>query len=215
MENMEILAAEEAAEKVEQTTEESPKIYSQAEFNAKLDEILGKKLARREAKLRRELEKKEPALSEETLARAEAETILRGGEEQVAREVERLSGLGMENMSGRDKAVFRDLAEHQLNTRRARELEGLGVSEEVWGSEEFRRFAALFAPKTPTAEIFRIYSDSRPKEQVHTMGTVKSKAAEGEVKDFYTREEALRFTKRDFDRNPQLFRAVEKSMTRW
>jgi hypothetical protein len=53
------LVAEEAAENTEQTVEETPeKKYSEAEFNAKLDEVLGKKIARREAKIRKEYERK-------------------------------------------------------------------------------------------------------------------------------------------------------------
>ena len=35
------------------------------------------------------------------------------------------------------------------------------------------------------------------------------------VKEYYTYEEASNFTKEDFDKNPELFKAVEKSMQRW
>jgi hypothetical protein len=58
MSEQEILVAEQAAENVEQTTEETPKTYTEAEFNAKLDEVLGKKIARKEAKIRKEYERK-------------------------------------------------------------------------------------------------------------------------------------------------------------
>ena len=36
-----------------------------------------------------------------------------------------------------------------------------------------------------------------------------------EVKDFYSYEESLQFTKADFDKNPALFKAVERSMQKW
>ena len=52
------LVTEQVAENVEITTEETPKTYTEAEFNAKLDEVLGKKIARREAKIRKEYERK-------------------------------------------------------------------------------------------------------------------------------------------------------------
>ena len=62
MENNENLVTEieevEVTEKMEQTTEETPKTYTEAEFNAKLDEVLGKKIARKEAKIRKEYERK-------------------------------------------------------------------------------------------------------------------------------------------------------------
>lgn len=62
----EVIPVEEVAENVETTTEETPKTYSQEEFDAalnarlneKLDEIMPKKMARREAKIRKEYEKK-------------------------------------------------------------------------------------------------------------------------------------------------------------
>jgi hypothetical protein len=48
------------------------------------------------------------------------------------------------------------------------------------------------------------------------MGSMTNKTSEdGTVKDFYTRDEALQFTKKDFDKNPALFKAVEKSMLKW
>ena len=37
----------------------------------------------------------------------------------------------------------------------------------------------------------------------------------GAVKDFYSREEALKFTKEDSDKNPELFNAVCNSMPKW
>ena len=36
-----------------------------------------------------------------------------------------------------------------------------------------------------------------------------------EVKEFYTYEEASKFTRKDFEANPELFKAVENSMTKW
>lgn len=62
----EVVETESVAENVEVTTEETPKTYSQEEFeaalnarlNEKLDEIMPKKMARREAKIRKEYEKK-------------------------------------------------------------------------------------------------------------------------------------------------------------
>lgn len=61
-----VIPVEEVTENVETTTEETPKTYSQEDFDAalnarlneKLDEIMPKKLARREAKIRKEYEKK-------------------------------------------------------------------------------------------------------------------------------------------------------------
>ena len=57
MNENENLVTEEVAENVEQTTEQTPKTYTEEEFNAKLNEGFSKKIARREAKLRKEYDR--------------------------------------------------------------------------------------------------------------------------------------------------------------
>lgn len=257
MENMEKnLVTEEVAENVEQTTEQTEKTYTEAEFNAKLDEVLGKKIARREAKIRKEYERKYGDLEEvlkagtgkedvgeitdtlsrfyqqkgiaipkkteysqkdiEVLARAEAEEIIRSGYDEVVEEVDRLLGVGTANMTAREKAVFKALVANRQEIERGRELSKIGVTEDEVNSKEFKEFQSKFNPNTPIADIYDIYNKTKPKKEHKTMGSMKNNTSEdGTVKDFYTRDEALRFTKKDFDNNPALFKAVEASMSKW
>ena len=257
MENInENLAIEEIAENVEQPTEESPKMYSEAEFNAKLDEVLGKKIARKEAKIRKEYEKKYGGLEDvlragtgknsveemtdtfkqfyqskgikipekpkysdrdiEVLARAEADDIINSGYDEVVEEVERLAGMGVENMTARDKAVFKVLATHRQNAERGRELAKMGVTEDVYNGKDFTEFASKFNSNTPINDIYEIYRKTLPKKDIKPMGSMKNNSSEkGAVKDFYTRDEALQFTKKDFDKNPALYKAVTESMHKW
>lgn len=152
----------------------------------------------------------------EVLAKAEAEDIISSGFEEVVEEVERLKGLGIANMSAREKAVFRTLAEYRRNAERGKELAKIGVTEDIYGSKEFNDFAAKFSSSTPVTEIYEIYNKMQPKKEVQPMGSMKNNTSEeGTVKDFYTRDEALKFTKKDFDKNPALFKAVEASMLKW
>lgn len=251
------LVAEEAAENTEQTVEETPeKTYTEAEFNAKLDEVLGKKIARREAKIRKEYERKygdlenvlkagtgkqsvedltstfakfyeskgikinkQPDYSTkdvEVLARAEADEIIHSGYDEVVEEVDRLSAIGVAKMTAREKAVFKALAEHRQTAERDRELTKIGVGREVYESQAFKDFAGKFSPNTPITDIYDIYQKTQPKKEFKTMGSMKnSTSADGTVKDFYTRDEALQFTKKDFDKNPALYKAVEASMLKW
>ena len=256
MNEKENLVPETGAENVEQTTEQTPKTYTEAEFNAKLDEVLGKKIARREAKIRREYEKKygdledvlkagtgkesveevtdtfkqfysqkgiklpeKPSYSDkdvEVLAKAEAEEIIRSGYDEVVEEVDRLTELGVTNMTAREKAVFKTLAEHRSTTERGKELSKLGVTEDVYNSKEFKEFAGKFNASTPIRDIYDIYAKTQPKKDIKTMGSMKNSTGEdGTVKDFYTYEEAKQFTKKDYDNNPALFKAVQASMTKW
>ena len=256
MENKENLVAEDVAENVEQPTEETPKTYTEAEFNAKLDEVLGKKIARKEAKIRKEYERKYGDLTEtlkagtgketveelndtftkfyeskgikinkkpeysakdnETLARAEAEDIIRAGYDEVVEETDRLTELGVANMTAREKAVFKILAEHRHNTEMGNELAKIGVTEDVYNSKEFTDFRSKFDSKTPIAEIYDIYAKMQPKKEIKPMGSMKNNdSADSTVKDFYTPEEARKFTRKELDSNPELFAAIEKSMRKW
>lgn len=254
-ENEKNLVTEQVTENVEQTTEESPK-YTESQFNAKLDEVLGKKLARREAKVRKEYDRKYGRLEEvlragtgkesveemtdtfaefykgkgiklpekprysdkdvEVLARADAADIINSGFEDVVEEVDRLAELGAANMTPREKAYFKVLAEHRQKTERQNELAKIGVTDDEYNSTEFQTFASKFNPKTPISEVYDLYSRTKPKKDIKPMGSMKNSTSEdGTVKDFYTRDEALQFTKKDFDKNPALFKAVQASMTKW
>jgi hypothetical protein len=152
----------------------------------------------------------------EVLAHAEADEIIRGGFEDVVEEADRLNEIGAENMTAREKAVFLMLTDHIKNTETSRELAKIGVTEDVYGSKEFKDFASKFASSTPIRDIYDIYNKMQPKKEIKTMGSMKNNTTDdGTVKDFYTRDEALKFTKKDFDNNPALFKAVEASMAKW
>ena len=250
------LVVEQTAENVEITTEETPKTYTEAEFNAKLDEVLGKKIARREAKIRKEYERKYGGLEEvlkagtgkesveeitdtftqfykgkgvhipekpaysakdiDVLARADADEIIRGGLEDVVEETDRLADIGVENMTAREKAVFKVLAEHRQSAERSKELTAIGVTEDVYNSKEFKDFAGKFNSNTSIKDIYEIYAKTLPKKDIKPMGSMKTTpVADSGVKEFYTRDEALKFTKADFDKNPALFEAVERSSYKW
>lgn len=152
----------------------------------------------------------------EILAKADAEDIIRSGFDEVVEEVDRLTKVGASNMTAREKAVFTVLAEHRRNEEQKKELSKLGVTEDVFDSREFQEFASKFNSKTPIGDIYDIYRKTKPQKEIRTMGSMKNSTSDdGTVKDFYTRDEALKFTKKDFDRNPALFQAVEQSMLKW
>ena len=174
MNENETLVTEQVTENVEQTTEQPPKTYTQEEVDA----IVGKRIARKEAKIRKEYDRKYGDLEEvlkagtgkqsveevtesfkqfyqkkginipqkptysdkdiEVLARAEADDIIRGGYEEVVEEVDRLSELGIGNMTAREKAVFKVLAEHRNRTETGKQLAELGVTEDVYDSKDFK-----------------------------------------------------------------------------
>ena len=258
----------EVTENVEETTEETldgaeqvaePTITEPVEetfTKAQVDEMIAKKLARREAKIRKNYEKKygrletvlkagtgeedvealtntfadfyakkgisiptEPTYSDrdvEVLARAEADDIISLGLEEVVEEVDRLVALGVENMTPREKATFQRLATYRQNEEARIELAKIGVGDKILQDTEFVEFSNKLNPSLSIKEKYELYSQIKPKPKVETMGSMKNNTSKDSgVKDFYTRDEALKFTKADFDKNPALYKAVENSMSKW
>lgn len=152
----------------------------------------------------------------DVLARAEAQDIINAGFDDVVEEVDRLTAVGAANMTAKEKAMFKVLAEHRQNAERVAELKKLGVTEDVYNSKEFNDFAGMFRHDIPITEVYKQYAKNQPKKEIKSMGSMKNNnSGDNGVKDFYTRDEALKFTKKDFDENPALFAAVEKSMLKW
>lgn len=162
--------------------------------------------------------KKEPEYSArdiEVLALAEANDIISSGYDDVVDEVERLTEVGFANMTPREKAVFKVLAEHRQNAERTNELTKLGVTEDVYGSKEFKEFAGKFNSNTPIKDIYDIYSKTLPKKEIKTMGSMKNTSKDNAVKDFYTPDEARAFSRKYLDEHPEVVAAIEQSMAKW
>ena len=255
-ENVE-LPTEEVVEGGEATeVVETPKTYTEEELNARVDELLAKKIARKEARIRKEYDKKygklesvlkagtgeedldkltntftdfyakkgiqiptEPTYNEsdmKVLANAEANSIIESGLDDVVEEVDRLAELGIDNMTPREKLVFTKLAEYRKSEQEKKELAKIGVGPKALEDKEFIEFAEKLNPSMSIKDKYEMYSQFKPKPKVETMGSMKnSTSKDTTVKDFYTRDEALKFTKKDFDKNPALFKAVEQSMLKW
>ena len=151
----------------------------------------------------------------EVLAKVEADEIIKLGYDEVVEEADYLNGLGAENMTERQKAVFVKLTDYIKDAETGRELSKIGVTEDVYGSNEFKTFASKFDSKTPITEIYEIYNKTQPRKEIKTMGSIKQTTVDKGVKDFYSFEEANKFTREDFNKNPALYEAVVKSMQKW
>jgi hypothetical protein len=152
----------------------------------------------------------------EVLARAEADEYIQSGLEDVVEEVDRLAKKGVEHMTDREKATFKVLAEYRQSAERSKELSELGVSESVYSSKEFKDFSKKFNANTSIKDIYEIYKQTQPKKEIHTMGSMKSNSGgDVVVKDFYTPEEARKFSNKDYDNTPGLYDAIVKSMQKW
>ena len=152
----------------------------------------------------------------EVLARAEADEYIQAGLEDVVEEVDRLAKKGIENMTDREKATFKVLAEYRHSAERGKALSDMGVSESVYSSKEFNDFANKFSTSTPIKDIYDIYKQTKPKKEIHTMGSMaNTSSSDVVVKEFYTPDEARKFSNKDYDKTPGLYEAVVKSMQKW
>lgn len=151
------------------------------------------------------------------LGQAEADEILELGMEEAEKEANRLAQRGHQNWTPKEEATFQKLASALTYEKQKRELKTIGSDSKILDSREFKDFASQFNASTDIKNIYNLYSKtSQPKQEkiIEKMGSMKNNATE-EVKDFYTYEESLKFTRKDFEKNPALFKAVEQSMTKW
>ena len=163
--------------------------------------------------------RKEPQYSAkdiETLAKAEADEIIRNGYEDVVDEVDRLTEIGVDKMSAREKALFTELAKHRATTERNNELSKIGITKEVYESKEFKEFSSQFNSNVPISKVYDLYNKTQPKKEIKTMGSMKNtNSTDNGIKDYYSPEEARRFTRKELNENPALVDAIRKSMQKW
>lgn len=149
----------------------------------------------------------------EVLANAEAKDIISSGLEEVIEEVDRLADKGLENMTPREKIIFKSLAEHRQKQERINELASIGVKEDVLSSKDFQEYASQFKENVPISKVYELWNKSQPKPEIEQIGSMKNTAPSKE-KDYYTPAEARRLSSKDLD-DPNVMAAVEKSMQIW
>jgi len=147
------------------------------------------------------------------LADAEANDIISSGYEEIVEEVDRLADIGVDNMTPQEKIIFSKLASERTRIENEKELASIGISKL---DDDFNEFANKLNPSLSLKEKYEMYTQLNPKKKGEIIGSMKSNTIKDNgVKEFYTYEEAMRFTKEDFDKNPALFKAVENSMSKW
>ncbi|MBQ9913055.1 MAG: hypothetical protein IJO73_02385 [Clostridia bacterium] len=155
-----------------------------------------------------------PELSEREisiLAEADANEIIQSGMEEVIEEAERLRGIGVDKMSARDRAVFLKLAEHIDNTEAQKAYAEIGVGKDVYESEGYKEFAALFeGSKTPPKKIYELYTKTLPEKEINTVGSLTQQALA--EKEYYTPEEIAKLSEKDL-KDPKVWEKVRRSMT--
>jgi len=150
----------------------------------------------------------------ELLANAEATEIINAGYADIVEEVDRLAEIGVDKMTQREKLVFTKLANERKRQEGLNELASIGVKPEALEDKEYQDFASKLNPEMSQKEKYEMYLKFKPKPKVEQIGSMKTTAPDNKVKDFYTPDEVRKLTSKDLD-NPEIMKAVEKSMTMW
>lgn len=156
----------------------------------------------------------------ELLAEAEADRFIRESTfDELVDEVDDLANTPEEDMTERDKIVFLKLANERKKQEEEKAALALGINREDLESEEFLEYSKKYLnPELPVGDRYSMYlRETQPDKKINKMGSMKSGATHrtSEVKEFYTYEEASKFTREDLEKNPKLQKAIEKSMTKW
>ena len=151
----------------------------------------------------------------EILAKEEAKEFIEDGYDSMVNEANRSASKGYNNMNEREKIVFTTLGDEITKERDRKELLSIGAKEELLKDKEFINFRNQFVSNVPIKTIFALYKGTQLKPKVENPGSMKNITTTQDVKDFYTFEEASKFTNEDYDKHPGLFEAVEKSSYKW
>lgn len=268
-ETTEEMTTEEDVNTVDNATVEAEsveeKLYSESELNARVDELLAKKIGGKLSKQEKKLRK---AFEKELAGYKEAESVLNAGLgtsnikeatenlrefytkkgvdipkyspsyneydmkagvkaevqdmidtydfDELEEEANRLADIGLDNMSNREKEVFKRLGDYLTTEKSKKELASIGVTDKDLNDNDYIEFKKNLNPNMSEKQKYEMYTKYKPKPKVEPIGSMKgTKSEDSTVKDNYTYEEAMKFTKADFDKNPKLYEAVQKSMLKW
>lgn len=161
---------------------------------------------------------------ERILAKADAEDLQSLGIDEMVAEANRISSIPKDQRTIHDSVVFENLVKEITETRNKEELNEKGYDLAILEDDKFKAFKNKLNYSTPITEAVDMYNllvkgkstEDKPKPtKPASAGSTKSNVTQTQLKDSYTYEEAMRFTKADFDKNPELFKRVQDSMSNW
>lgn len=148
---------------------------------------------------------------EQVLARADINEIISFGDEEVLETAKELAN--KKKRTVREETVLNGLMREISLKQATKKLEEAGADKDIYSSDNFKTFASKFNPDVEITDIYNFYKQTLPqKKQPESAGSMKSVQVNNQVKEFYTAEEAKKFTDADYDKNPALFDAVVRSM---
>lgn len=157
---------------------------------------------------------------ERILAKADAEDIKSLGMNEMVSEANRIASIPQEQRTVRENIIFGELASEITEQKNRSLLKEKGYDLAILEDKEFKDFRNKLNYRTSIAEAVDMYNAIKGKTvqkpvKPASAGSTKSNITQNQVKDFYTREESLQYSKADFDKNPDLWQAMLNSMPKW
>lgn len=150
----------------------------------------------------------------EILANHEANSIIEAGE--TIEELNRLLKIGYENMTDRDKVIYKKLAEAKKTEDDRKAIRSLGINEDFLNNKEFKDFEKEYdiPANMPFAKKYQLFQKIQNKNKdtsnVGRPGSMKNNDSKVE-KDTFTSEEIDLLRPEDYD-DPKIMAKVRKSM---
>lgn len=161
---------------------------------------------------------------EKILAKADAEDIKSLGYNEMVLEANRIASIPRDQRTIHDSVVFDSLARELTEQKEKKELNEKGYDLAILEDGKFKDFRKKLNYETSIAEAVDMFNllnkgksiEDKPKPiKPASAGSTKSNVTQTQLKDFYTYDEAMHFSKSDFDKNPELYKRVQDSMCKW
>ena len=147
------------------------------------------------------------------LAKAEANEIIDLGYEAIVDELDTLVEKGIENMTQREKLIFKELEEKRSSEANNIELQKIGAKKDILESKDFKEYASMFKENTPITKVYEMYTKNMPEPDIEPIGKLNNQKAK-EEKTTYTPDEVDRLTAKDYE-DPKVMERVRASMLKW
>lgn len=153
---------------------------------------------------------------ERVLGQARANKFIDLGYEDMEEEANRLANIPRDQRTIREEEELYVLGTELTRRNNIKELKAKGYDTDVLETKEFKEFSKQFNDKADISKVYEMYQklNGLTPKKPSSPGSAKNSTSQ-EIKEYYTPEEARRFTEEDYEKNPKLMEAVEKSMQQW
>ena len=147
------------------------------------------------------------------LAKHDANKIIELGYEAIVDELDTLVEKGLDNMTQKEKLIFKELEAKRSSEVNNIELQKIGAKKEILDSQDFKDYASLFKENVPITKVYESYTKKMPEPDIEPIGKLNNQKAK-EEKTFYSQADVDRLTSKDLD-NPKIMERVRASMLQW